>query len=56
MQTIFPDSSIKEYLFFDLARCIDELYVLHNDFTMLDIEALKQACKKLRDFIENKRV
>lgn len=45
----------KEYVFFDLARCINELDVLYHELSAQDIDEIKNACKKLRYFINDRQ-
>ncbi|CEK11620.1 Uncharacterised protein [Legionella hackeliae] len=47
--------SRKEYVFFDLACCINELHTLRNELSAQDIEEIKQLSKKLNFLLENQR-
>lgn len=42
----------KEYVFFDLACCINELNTLRHEFSAQDIEEMKQLSKKLHSLLE----
>nr|HAT8713188.1 hypothetical protein [Legionella jordanis] len=45
--------SRKEYVFFDLACCINELNTLRHEFSAQDIEEMKQLSKKLHYLLED---
>ncbi|CZL26994.1 hypothetical protein [Legionella pneumophila] len=55
MKTISSIVPRKEYVFFDLARCINELYVLYHELSAQDIDEIKNAYKKLRYFIKDEQ-
>lgn len=55
MKTMSTTVSRKEYVFFDLARCINELDVLCHELSAQDIDEIKSACKKLRYFINDRQ-
>lgn len=52
MSTTIP---IKEYVFFDLARCINELDVLCHELSAEEIDEIKSASKKLRYLINDRQ-
>ena len=52
MSTTIPR---KEYVFFDLARCINELDVLCHELTAQEIDEIKSASKKLRYLINDRQ-
>lgn len=52
MSTIVPR---KEYVFFDLACCINELDALCHELSAQDIDEIKNACKKLRYLINDRQ-
>ena len=53
MKTVSSIISRKEYVFFDLACCINELYTLRHEFSAQDIEEMKQLSKKLHYLLED---
>jgi hypothetical protein len=55
MQTISSIAPIKEYVFFDLARCINELHALYAELSAQDINEINDAYQKLRYFIKDKQ-
>ena len=55
MQQISAVLIRKEYVFFDLARCINELPDLCDELSAQDMNEIRSLCKKLRYFIEDKK-
>ncbi|HAU1788023.1 TPA: hypothetical protein JBJ44_03905 [Legionella pneumophila] len=45
--------SRKEYVFFDLACCINEFHTLRNELSAQDIEEIKRLSKKLHSLLED---
>ncbi|WP_187347030.1 hypothetical protein [Legionella genomosp. 1] len=55
MKTINSIVPRKEYVFFDLTRCINELHVLCHELSAQDMDEIKNAYKKLRYFIKDEQ-
>ncbi|HIC7358923.1 TPA: hypothetical protein ACW6D3_002620 [Legionella pneumophila] len=53
MKNVNSTISRKEYVFFDLACCINELNTLRDEFSTQDIEEIKQLSKKLHYLLED---
>lgn len=45
--------SRKEYVFFDLACCINEFHTLRDELSAQDIEEIKRLSKKLHSLLED---
>ncbi|HAT8894186.1 TPA: hypothetical protein F8S33_15445 [Legionella pneumophila] len=52
MENVSTTISRKEYVFFDLACCINEFHTLRHELSAQDIEEIKQLSKKLHSLLE----
>ncbi|HHF0526321.1 TPA: hypothetical protein ACTUT5_002984 [Legionella anisa] len=52
MENVSFTISKKEYVFFDLACCINEFHTLRHELSEQDIEEIKQLSKKLHSLLE----
>ncbi|HFD7915526.1 TPA: hypothetical protein ACF58N_003117 [Legionella pneumophila] len=52
MENVSSTISRKEYVFFDLACCINEFHTLRHELSAQDIEEIKRLSKKLHSLLE----
>lgn len=53
MENVSSTISKKEYVFFDLACCINEFHTLRDELSAQDIEEIKRLSKKLHSLLED---
>ncbi|HAT2081789.1 hypothetical protein DIZ81_07605 [Legionella taurinensis] len=53
MENVSSIISRKEYVFFDLACCINEFHTLRDELSAQDIEEIKRLSKKLHSLLED---
>ncbi|CZL16535.1 TPA: hypothetical protein ACGAPA_001922 [Legionella pneumophila] len=53
MENVSSTISRKEYIFFDLACCINEFHTLRDELSAQDKEEIKRLSKKLHSHLED---